>query len=441
MGVAQTTQTHKPHDAARKKYGHALQLTNAALRDPAEAVKDSTMLSVLVLGLCEAMMDRSPRGLRAWQQHINGAAALSRLRGLGQFQTRAGVQMFMMLCQNTMISCIQNELPMPQDLIKLRNQLISLLGGPTAVPGYEVCVPIYNVLQLKYDIRQGNVTDIDEMLEKFYAAEGHFEYAISIFPDEWQYRRYQLTQRLPDFLNEVCHIYPSIAVANIWNGLRTCRLLILETMYEELRKRFWHVPVSMVPARYQIECQKTKFKMQRIALAILASIPQHFGMISDDSKNIFAPLPNAEDLWPQLPESDWEPLGESESADLDSEEDEGYYSCHSPSLSNPMIAQGPEVHAERFMLLTSVTHTLVWPLYLVGMSTASTASMRAFTVDRLHAIHAETGFVQAKKLADAVASHGQSAGQRSKWHGPADLNMWKNLWNDQSARPPAAQPI
>lgn len=437
------TQSSKPLDVARKSYGHALRLTNAALRNPTEALKDSTMLSVLVLGMFERMMDPSRRGLHAWQQHIAGAAALARMRGMAQFRTKAGVKMFMMQCQNTMINCIQHELPMPQDLIDLRNKLISLLGGPSSVPGYEVCIPIYKILQLKYDIKQGNVTDIDEMLEKFNEAENDFERAVSFFPAEWQYRKLRLTQRpRPGFFNNVCHIYPSISVATTWNGLRTCRMLILETMIEELHKRFLHVPVGKVPERCQVECQKAKFKMHRIALAILASVPQHFELVSPSDKDdldTLAPMSSTEDPWPQIPESNWEAsLGESESSDSSNTNDTDYH-CRSPSLSNPMQAQGPEAQAERFMLLASVANGLVWPLYVVGMSASSSASMKSYVSERLHAIHAETGLAQARKLADVVASHNQSVtspSQQSKPCGSVNFSRWNNQCDQRPIAPP-----
>lgn len=344
----------------------------------------------------------------------------------------------MMQCQNTMINCIQHELPMPQDLIDLRRTLISTLGGPSKVPGYEICTPIYKILQLKYDINQGKVTDIDEMLAKFNEAEDDFEHAVSLFPEKWQYRKFHLKQRQqPGFFNGACHIYPSISAATMWNGLRTCRLLILGTMLEELHKRFLHVPVYMVPARYQIECRKAKFKMQRIALAILASVPQHFKLVSDDSLDSLAPVPSAEDLWPQMLDSDCEAwLGDSEGSDTGDSDDEEYYNRR-PSLSNPMTARDSDARAECFMLLASVTNGLVCPLYLVGMSTSSTA-IRAFVVDRLHAIHSETGLSQAKKLAGFVAGHERSS---EVWQTKDTELVDFNGWNSQFDQRQTAMPV
>lgn len=433
------TQGQAPLDAAHKAYGQALRLTNAALRSTTEAVKDTTMLSVLVLGMYETMMG-SNRGMHAWQQHINGAAALAKVRGVSQFRTKAGVRMFMMHCTNTMANCIQNGLPMPQDLVDLRGKLIESLGGPQALPGHRICPPIYKILQLKYDIRQGNVTNLDEMLDKFNEAEDDFEAAISLFPESWHYRKYRLTQRLrPGFFNNVCHIYPNTQIGTVWNGLRTRRMLILETMLEELHKRFQRVPVEQVPPQYQIESQKARYKMERIALAILASVPQHFGLVnpSDSSLDAMAPVPSVEDAALEMSESNWEiPLGECDTSDDD---EQGF--CRSPSLSNPMVAQGPQASAERFMLLASVTNGLVWPLYVVGMSEASSSAMKAFVIERLHAVHSETGLAQARKLADIVAGHRQSQERRSRFTPSAKLRKYSGPYFNKEDRRATSLPV
>lgn len=412
LSLAQLSAAQPALDAARKSYGQALRLTNAALRDPAAALKDSTMLSVLVLSVYETMADHpGRRSMAAWQQHINGAAALARSRGLAQFQTKAGVRMFMLQVTNTMISCIQNELPMPTDLIELRERLMEMLGGAKAAPGYEICAPIYKILKLKYDIKQGAVTDLEEMLETFNEAGHDFEKAISNFPDAWRYETFRLTDGLrPGFFSTTCHIHPNLHVAAIWNGMRTCRMLILETLCEELNKRFSREPVAAVPARYQLEYQKAKFMLRSVGLSILATVPQFFGLVapSGDSLDKLTPISSTEETWPPRSGSDWEtpPLGDSDELDTGGYDDDESF-LH-PSLSNPMQAQSPEAVAERYMLLTSETNSLVWPLYLVGLSTASTPAMKAFVVERLHAVFEESGSPQAAQLADAVAKHSQS---------------------------------
>lgn len=293
---------------------------------------------------------------------------------------------------------------------------------------------MYKVLQLQYDIKQNIVTDLDEMLDKFTEAEDDFERVVTLFPDEWQYSKYRLTQRLrPGFFNDVCHSYPSLRVSTIWNGLRTCRMLIIETMLEELRDRFRRVPVAQVPERHQYEYQKARFKLERIALAILASVPQHFGLVPLDgsAQGTFAPIPTADDAWPPIYDRGWgAELGEDGGSEPHDPDEEETYS-QSPSLNNALQAKGVEERAKRFMLLSSVTNGLVWPLYLVGMSTASSAAMRAFVVERLHAIHDETGLAQAKDLAAAVASRKQfpePSGPRSKARGSTNFMRWESQY-------------
>lgn len=369
------------------------------------------MLSVLVLGLFEMIGGSRARGLEAWQKHLNGAAALARMRGMSSFRSPAGMRMFVMLTQNILIACIQNELPMPKDLLEMRREVASMLQDRSS--GFEIYSAMYKILQLRYDIKQGRATDLDQMLDNFTDAEDDFERALSLFPESWGYHKCRLPQPLrPGFFDNVYHVYPNLKIARIWNGLRTCRLLILETMVEELRKGFSHVPVGLVPKRHQSEYQKAKFKMERIALAILASVPQHFDLLStlDGAGDLVTPTPSPDDFWPQMPEGDLaEELGSKDATSAESSGADDEDHCdQSPSLNNIMQAKDAEERAERFILLSSVTNSIVWPLYLVGMSTASSASMKAFVVERLRAMYTETGVTQARGLAELIAVRSQS---------------------------------
>lgn len=78
---------------AAQKYEKALKRTNEALRDPVLAKQDSTLASVLLLGLFEQITScRS--NLMGWGSHVDGAVALIRMRGKKQLRTAVGKGLF-----------------------------------------------------------------------------------------------------------------------------------------------------------------------------------------------------------------------------------------------------------------------------------------------------------------------------------------------------------
>jgi hypothetical protein len=54
---------------ARYQYLLALQSTNAALRDPFEVKKDTTLLAIMVLGVFETITGVGRRSLDDWAEH------------------------------------------------------------------------------------------------------------------------------------------------------------------------------------------------------------------------------------------------------------------------------------------------------------------------------------------------------------------------------------
>ncbi len=402
VGVANLTRSGAVMESARKSYGTALRLTNAALENPREAVKDTTMLSVLILGLFEMMTDPSAKSMKAWHEHVNGAAALAKMRGPAQFRTRPGVRMFTMLCQNVMITCIQKEVPMPPLLVGLRSELTAVFKEPG--PGLEMSQPIYKVLQARYDIKTGAMSDPDVMLARLNEIEDDFERAIAAFPPEWQYRVFRLTKPHASVYRDVAHLYPSLCTATVWNGLRGVRLLILETIIDEMQKRFRGLDTALIPPRYADETVSARSKLERVMAAILASVPQHFGLLSPLGNDVDAlmPISTTELREPLTP-----PAGSREpvSAPAPGEQpgpEEAVADDSGPTLADPTRASNADEEAERFMLLASATNTIVWPLYSVGMSSMCTPSMKAYVVDRLMAIFHETGLNQARAIAGIV---------------------------------------
>lgn len=79
---------------ARIAYGSALEETNRALMSHEAAVKDSTLVSVILLGMYEGTVYTDKSSIDRWSKHVSGAYTLFMLRGKSQFETELGRRIF-----------------------------------------------------------------------------------------------------------------------------------------------------------------------------------------------------------------------------------------------------------------------------------------------------------------------------------------------------------
>lgn len=388
-GLSKITRSHDMMIQARKSYGAALQLTNAALQTPSEAVKDYTMLSVLILGTYEFITGRTPQTMAAWKDHVNGAAALTRLRGTAPFRTKAGIRMFLMLCHSVLISCIQGGMPMPQAMLDLRNELGQFAN--TKDPTWRIFEPICRALRIRYDIKNGKVTDTDEIVVKLTDVEHELATIVKEMPKFWHYRCAQVNHDNSAILGSWCHIYPSFAHATTWNGMRTMRILVQETILEQLCSSM--ARTSVPPMRHQILLVKSMRMLELLGEAVIASVPQHFGIVTSRGRGegdfvltaqaphriaSACPIPSprpARQITPDSPGS-----------------------SPRPTLLDPTQSDDGRGDADRFMTLASASNTIIWPLYTLGMSSSCTRETRQYIIDRLDAIHVETRLEQARTV-------------------------------------------
>ncbi|KAL2170184.1 hypothetical protein VTG60DRAFT_5136 [Thermothelomyces hinnuleus] len=430
MGLASTTQSPCLMDAARKSYCTALRLTKHALQDPTEAVKDSTMLSVLILGVFEIMAENTQKVItcRAFQEHVKGAAALARMRGPAQFRTEAGRRMFSMLCERVTVSCAQRNEPMPEFLIELGNEM--LRTAENEKPGSQLMELKWKVLQLRYEMKSGFLSDPATIVDRLLSIDEEFESLIAELQPHWKYRILKVKQDHPAVFGGICHRYTSIQHANVWNHIRTTRILILETILAEIWRNFSSFPPTLDSARYLDIYHKARRKLKHIVRDVAASVPQQLGLMNtadgsisrgdgdsddDDDGESAAPIPTVEIVSTPSP-----PVSPSaRSSD----------SASTSGLSDPLSATNPrrrpgggltiidvvkgrdaEDEAERYMLLVSATSTIVWPLFVAGMSTVCSADMTAYAVGRLRTLYMETGIRQADAVANMLEEHDMVAG-------------------------------
>ncbi|KAL2260285.1 hypothetical protein VTK26DRAFT_5740 [Humicola hyalothermophila] len=438
MGLARARQTGGFIDAARKSYGTALQLTKAAIEDPVEAVKDTTMLSTLILGVFEMMTETTPRSLtmKAFQNHVSGAIALARMRGPSQFRTQAGRRMFSMLCERAIMSCAQRNEPMPSELVELWHEMSKTLEDGN--PNKRLMPLIWQVLQLRSEINKSTqipeatsetgisrLEDPKTILDRMLALEEEFEALTTQLPKSWQYRAFRVTQDHPAVYRGICHLYSSLHHANFWNNILTMRILLLESIKFEISRDFRSFTPSLDTSYYLDEFDKARRKLKRLVHAITASVPQQLGLMNtadgsiDSQDSESPPIATVEIRYPSPPTSP-----SSRSTDSDSPSEPRNSQHHHPSpwqqqqqqqppppsgltITDMTRARDAEDEADRYMLLASATSTVVWPLFVVGMSTACSDDMHAYVIDRLRTLYLETNQRQAEAVAGLLEEHGR----------------------------------
>ncbi|EFX05235.1 c6 zinc finger domain containing protein [Grosmannia clavigera kw1407] len=435
-GLSQLTHSKEIFSSARESYGTALRLVNAALKDPEEAVKDTTMLCVLILGVFEMMAGPGKITMKAWYEHINGAVVLAKLRGTSQLRTNAGIRMFNMLCQSVMIASMQKRAPMPPELISFQSELLSGSGTEAVSRGFSriaLSKPIFMMLQMRHDVHENLINGLDGMLGRLEAIDSEFTCTVGSFPAVNRFKVLHVTRPHRAVFRNHCHVYRSTAVSSIWNLLRVVHILELEFVLTTIQRSFPDVGEAGegVPAHYLRRYCKAWTDLQSVTDAIVASVPQHFGLLNltspyfDTLKPMEASLslsdsvtllttvvkrpPNrvvpsppssasSASATPPLPPDDWAESDEYQPTDLN----ELFFDDGGPTLENPTRARSDGEEAARLMLLASSTNGLVWPLFCVGTSSVCTPLLKAYVVERLNAIYDETGLKQASTLASIV---------------------------------------
>ncbi|KAL2124000.1 hypothetical protein VTJ04DRAFT_365 [Mycothermus thermophilus] len=438
MGRASMTRSPELMDAARKSYGTALRLINRALQDDVEATKDTTILSVLILGLFEMFSDfpQHSKAVEAFQYHLEGAARLALMRGPAQFKTRAGRRMFSMLCQRYIVCCTQQNEPMLESLINLWHQMPQTSGSRH--PSKELMPLMWKVLQLRSERNKGLLTDPEAIIQRCLALDGEFEDLSNRLSASWKPRVLRVKQHHPAVFDGFCHQYASLHHSNVWNHILTTRILLLETVLSEISRDLASFTPTLDPAHYVDLYHKTRRRMRYFVRDITASVPQQLGLMNPDDGTIsfsdddIPPIATVEILaTPSPPTSPASRTSDAASSAFPASpfsdgprtarfpqqhHHHPYYLAHHTGLtifdvtgarSSAAAAEAPESvieeeEAERYMLLVSAPRSLVWPLFVAGMSAACTPANRRFLIDRLRTLYLESGIRQADGVANLL---------------------------------------
>jgi hypothetical protein len=373
--------------AAKKQYLAAIRLTNTALRSPVDVKKDSTLLAIMILSIYETISGDEPRSLTAWKDHIHGATALLKLRGPEQLRTSRACRIFMQVMASLVVACMQYEIELPDHMMDLRVEATRHYDpNSLVVPYQEAMVSLTN---FRARVRRGIICEPHIILAQALELDAKFESMFSDVPPSWAYQTVY-TNADPDIV--FCgyyHVYHDFLAAQIWNGMRTFKILLNETIRNVLLANFFSEPTQITSQEYVAQYEKSTRVLYQMQLDILASVPQHVGYPSMLSTWTIAQL-SATDYW-TAHKFLWSGFNFPRHGNIEWLE--------SKSKNLPVIR-------------LSGGHLVTWPLYLAAVTDISTKRDRCWIMKILRTIGRSMGIKQAVFLASVV-------------EGRTDIGVWQ----------------
>ncbi|KAL1591977.1 hypothetical protein SLS60_011569 [Paraconiothyrium brasiliense] len=213
-------------EEARSSYAKAVTETNLALSNPATALQDATLVSVLLLSLFETMIWTGVGIPDNWTTHIRGALSLVRLRGSSQLETEVGCQLFTHVTNIVSVSSIRLCERIPQDIIEL--QIEALRQHDDKRPIYRLTSYTGEVANLFAEIAEGNLTT-NKIIESTRRMDDKYMSFLETLSPIWRCRN--VVQDDPEVYGRLFHQYPRPRTAQIWNSIRMTRMLLNGIIY------------------------------------------------------------------------------------------------------------------------------------------------------------------------------------------------------------------
>lgn len=334
---------------ARQHLVAAIHLVNIALSSHEEATQDHTVISIMLLSTFETITCRNQQSLVDCDLHLRGATTIISLRGHRQLQSTSGLQLFLQMCSNVLLGCLQRSVRVPEPILKLRVEAKTFLEKDD--PAWQLSEIVVQLAEFRARIKEKSLLESSTIIN--IALEIDLRLcALSLgMPTPWKFDTVS-TQTEPEFVYDGCyHIYPDVWVAHIWNSIRTSRLILHQEILGQISSQ------PLISVMHEIQYQNSKEVLQQMSSEICATIPQYTGHL------------------PLLSYS------------------------YNRSLSNvqPQIA---DVSPEIIPLAVGI-YFLLWPLLNAGQATDS-SRQRAWIVNRLRYIGETTGILQAFLVADTL---------------------------------------
>ncbi|KAF2441259.1 hypothetical protein P171DRAFT_93359 [Karstenula rhodostoma CBS 690.94] len=364
---------------AQEHYANALALTNRALGDSNKACEDSTLVSVILLGVYETFVFEK-YSMGAWMQHLKGAEILFALRGEKQFRSDLARQIFMQFYKTTITKGVELGTPIPDNIARLYRFLTSLKDYTMHGVEHQV-----EVLEKAITLMQDEEGDPASIVSDILKLDGELDLIKFMLQTLWRYEIVRLEKPVEHVFGNVYHIYTNPWIASMWNILRMCRIRLFKFVRAQVSKGLRCSPPRFSEKDAQTHLDACKDVISSQMLDVCASTPQLTGQIA----------------FPHQVKQDLDLLSKG---------------IEAVNLRNNMF----KLHAQGTFLepfkSTGLDH-LIGPLYEIGRSDYGPKLTR-WAVDQLYFIARTIGTRQAIMLAEELEEKLKDESNFMVWNDP-----------------------
>lgn len=280
---------------ARAKYSQAIRYVNCALASSVEAVKDSTLMSVISLGIFEHVSN-----FESWVQHVKGAAALVIARGKSQFSSLAAISMFNQVRADMAAACLQSIEPFPDDLRELQEEAAKHADTSSAVWLLGVlatrCATLFaNVAKNTRDFHASDFIPWSRFLEEVIALQNDLQQALVLLAIQEPYTTILESSEVTESVmhNGRYDLYETSWAIRLWNNSRMVEIIVCEIACWLINKIL--ATDRAQPAQVHLNLKLKLHELLQIMLErggdVLASIPQGLGLVSvsNSQTSVYSP--------------------------------------------------------------------------------------------------------------------------------------------------------
>ncbi|KAF2687789.1 hypothetical protein K458DRAFT_294309 [Lentithecium fluviatile CBS 122367] len=265
---------------AAASYGKALRKLNEDLQDPAVAKSNENVLATLLFSLYETIMSTDDT-ITAWGNHVDGAVALTKMRGTEQFKDPMSHAVFRAVRTMMITSCVQRSKPV-ESFPGINGWVASDLSEENAANRLTlICIDLPNIrarannlIKASYD--PGLESEAMQILDMAQLVDGNLQQWYQTLPVEWQHRVIGIVNEPVENAATASqwpgeqHVYHDVPLASIVNDYRVCRIFCQRVI---MRCISWlsAKPTQDLTSTYE----HSIFTIQRMVDEISACVPFH----------------------------------------------------------------------------------------------------------------------------------------------------------------------